>query len=58
MSVNQTSRRSFLKAGSAFLVLPLLESFASAKEALKPSKRMIFCGLGYGFQRRYFFPDT
>ena len=56
MSVHQTSRRSFLKAGSAFLALPLLESFASTKEVIKPSKRMIFCGLGYGFREDTFFP--
>jgi len=56
MSVHQSSRRSFLKAGSTLLALPLLESFASTKEVLKPSKRMIFCGLGYGFREETFFP--
>jgi len=56
MSVFQTSRRSFLKAGSTLLALPLLESFASPKEELKASKRMIFCGLGYGFREDSFFP--
>ena len=56
MSVSQTSRRSFLKAGSVLLALPMLESFASSKAPLKPSKRMIFCGLGYGFREDTFFP--
>ena len=57
MSVFHTSRRSFLKSGSALLALPLLESFAAPKETLKASKRMIFCGLGYGFREDTFFPD-
>lgn len=56
MSVYQTTRRSFLKAGSTLLTLPLLESFAAPKETLKASKRMIFCGLGYGFKEKTFFP--
>lgn len=56
MSIYQTSRRSFLKAGSALLTLPMLESFANTKTA-KPSKRLIFCGLGYGFNNETYFPE-
>ena len=56
MSIFQTSRRSFLKAGSTILALPMLESFAGQSKAAKPSKRMIFCGLGYGFNEQTFYP--
>jgi hypothetical protein len=56
MSLFQTSRRSFLKAGGITLALPMLETFAEKSNASKPSKRMIFCGLGYGFNEQTFFP--
>lgn len=54
---NSTSRRSFLRTGSACLALPFLETFATAKAAnATPPKRMIFLGGGFGFTKDTFYP--
>ena len=53
------NRRNFLASGSALLALPWLESMnpLSATPALaKPPTRMIFCGVGYGFTEKTFYP--
>ena len=53
------TRRNFLASGSALLALPWLESMTplSAAPALaKPPTRMIFCGVGYGFTEKTFYP--
>ena len=56
MSVHQTSRRAFLLSGSAALALPLLETFPVAAATAKPPRRLIFCGVGYGFTSESFYP--
>ena len=53
------SRRNFLASGSAFLALPWLESINplfAASGLAKPPTRMIFCGVGYGFTEKTFYP--
>jgi len=54
---NSSTRRSFLKAGTACFAVPFLETFATAKAAAAaPPKRMIFLGGGFGFTKETFFP--
>ena len=51
------ARRSFIRNGSAVLVLPFLETFAKAATLRKaPPKRMIFLGGGFGFTKDTFYP--
>ena len=53
------TRRNFLASGSALLALPWLESMiplAAAPALPKPPTRMIFCGVGYGFTEKTFYP--
>ncbi len=56
------TRRALLKSSSATIALPLLESFgfrkfASATEAAKAPKRMIWMGMGYGVTADKWFPE-
>ena len=54
---NSATRRSFLRAGSAVLALPFLETFAAPKAAAStPPKRVIFLGGGFGFTKDTFYP--
>ncbi|MDF1861914.1 MAG: DUF1552 domain-containing protein [Verrucomicrobiales bacterium] len=54
---HSASRRSFLRTGSTVLALPFLETFASAKAtAVKPPKRVVFLGGGFGFTKDSFYP--
>ena len=54
---HSTTRRSFLRSGSAVLALPFLETFAKAADLAKaPPKRMIFLGGGFGFTKDTFYP--
>ena len=53
------NRRNFLASGSALLALPWLESLnplSAAPPLAKPPTRMIFCGVGYGFTEKTFYP--
>ena len=53
------TRRNFLASGSALLALPWLESMnplSAAPTLAKPPTRMIFCGVGYGFTEKTFYP--
>jgi len=55
-------RRHFLRSGSAFIALPMLESlgwkrFATAAATGAPSKRMVFLSFGWGVTREDWFPD-
>ena len=53
------TRRNFLASGSALLALPVLESMTpltAAPASAKPPTRMIFCGVGYGFTEKTFYP--
>jgi hypothetical protein len=55
---NSTTRRSFLRTGGSVLALPFLETFSSAKAtAVKPPKRMVFLGGGFGFTKDTFYPE-
>ncbi len=60
MMKSPINRRNFLTSGSTILALPFLESFsglAKADPALdKPPTRLIFCGVGYGFTEKTFYP--
>lgn len=51
-----TSRRSFMRLGSAVLAVPFLESFAGAKVPPAPPKRVVFLGGGFGFTSKSFYP--
>ena len=54
---NSTTRRSFLRMGSAILALPFMETFASGiKSTPKAPKRVIFLGGGFGFTKETFYP--
>jgi len=54
---NSTTRRSFLRTGSAVMALPFLETFAKeGVTASAPPKRMIFLGGGFGFTKDTFYP--
>lgn len=54
---HSSTRRSFLRAGSTVLAIPLLETFASAADSSKaPPKRVIFLGGGFGFTADTFYP--
>ncbi|MCG8598521.1 MAG: DUF1552 domain-containing protein [Verrucomicrobiales bacterium] len=57
-----SSRRSFLRSGSALIALPFLESlgfrrFASAAAAPTPPKRFAFLGMGFGVTSETWYPD-
>lgn len=56
MSLSTFNRRTFLKAGSTVLALPMMESLGLAKAAVAPPKRFLFIGSGYGFTKETFFP--
>lgn len=56
------SRRQVLRAGASAVALPYLESlgfrrFASAGEKVKPPKRLVFLGIGYGVTQETWYPD-
>jgi hypothetical protein len=55
-------RRHFLRSGSAFIALPMLESlgwkrFATAAATGAPSKRIVFLSFGWGVTKEDWFPD-
>lgn len=57
-----SSRRQFLRSGSALIWLPFLESwgfrrFASAAPPVQRPKRLVFLGFGWGVTRESWFPD-
>ncbi len=57
------SRRTFLRAGSSLIALPLLESvgfrrFARAAPVVARPKRMVFLGIGYGVTQETWYPDV
>ena len=55
---NSQTRRSFLRAGTACLAVPFLETFAAKKAmAATPPKRMIFLGGGFGYTKETFYPS-
>jgi len=56
LHVHPVTRRSVLRAGSALLALPGLESFATATVPGAPPTRMIFLGGGFGFTKDSFYP--
>ena len=56
LHIHPVTRRSFLRAGSALLALPGLESLASATMPGAPPTRMIFLGGGFGFTKDSFYP--
>ena len=56
MSLSTFNRRTFLKAGSTVLALPIMESLCLAKAPATPPKRFLFIGCGYGFTKETFFP--
>lgn len=58
MSIELHNRRTILKAGSAALALPFMESlgFGKAAVATAPPKRFLMIGCGYGFTKETFFP--
>ena len=56
MKVFQSSRRSFLMTSGAALAMPMLESYAKETKLSKAPTRMIFCGVGYGFEEDTFYP--
>lgn len=64
MSAMDTSRRAFLRSGTALIFLPALESFGqrrsvNAAEIRKPRpKRMLFLGFGFGVTKETWFPKT
>lgn len=56
------SRRHFLRSSTALIALPMLESlgfrrFASAAPVVRPPKRMIFLGFGWGVTESTWYPD-
>ncbi len=56
------TRRRFLQSSTAFIALPLLESFgfrrfASAATIARPPKRLIFLGFGWGITEATWYPD-
>ncbi len=60
---SKSSRRKFLQAGTSLIALPLLESlgfprFCSANNAIKPPKRVVFLGIGYGVTQETWFPNV
>jgi len=57
---SQPNRRSFLRTcGGAFLSIPFLESFASAKALSDAAPtRLVFMGGGYGFTHQSFYPES
>ena len=57
MKITQTSRRSFLKTAGLCLALPLMESYTAPKRPHQTKKKLIFCGLGFGFTEDTFFPQ-
>ena len=56
MSIHIHNRRTFLKAGSTALAIPMLDSLCGAKAAASNPKRMLFIGCGFGFTVDTFFP--
>ncbi|NDH93018.1 MAG: DUF1552 domain-containing protein [Planctomycetia bacterium] len=56
LHIHPVTRRSFLRAGSALLALPGLESLASATMPGAAPTRMIFLGGGFGFTKDSFYP--
>ena len=55
---SSATRRSFLRAGSTVLAVPFLETFAPARDAsVKPPKRVVFLGGGFGFTTKTFYPE-
>jgi len=56
MSITLHNRRTILKAGSAALAIPLMESVGLAKAAVPAPKRFLMIGCGYGFTKETFFP--
>ena len=59
LSPNNLSRRSFLKAGGATMLLPMLHSSPAAmaaKAAAKPDKKLVIMYIPNGIVRRKFFP--
>ena len=60
---SKRSRRKFLQAGTSLIALPLLESLGfqrscSANNAVKPPKRVVFLGIGYGVTQETWFPNV
>lgn len=56
---NPTTRRSFLRMGSAVLAIPFMETFAAGvKSTPIPPKRVIFLGGGFGFTKETFYPKN
>lgn len=62
MSKYSLTRRRFLRGAGALLPLPFLPSLGyrafSAERAVKPPKRMIFLGLGFGVTAEAWHPDV
>ena len=59
LNPKQLSRRSFLKAGGATVLLPVLHSAPAAmaaKAAKKPDKKLVIMYIPNGIVRRQFFP--
>ena len=64
MMQHNMERRHFLRGAGALVALPTLESigfrrFASAanKAPVKPPKRAVFLGMGFGVTKETWFPD-
>ncbi len=59
LSTKNISRRSFLKAGGATMLLPMLDSapgVMAAKRLTKPDKKLVIMYIPNGIVRRQFFP--
>ena len=59
LSPKDISRRSFLKAGGATMLLPMLHSSPAAmaaKRLAKPDKKLVIMYIPNGIVRRQFFP--
>ncbi|MHC5544287.1 DUF1552 domain-containing protein, partial [Singulisphaera rosea] len=60
--ISPRSRRNFLRSSTAFIALPALESLGfrrsvSASPSVKPPKRIVFLGFGYGVTEESWLPD-
>jgi len=56
MSITLHNRRTILKAGTAGLAIPMMESLAAANAPATAPKRFLMIGCGYGFTKETFFP--
>ena len=54
MSITLYNRRTILKAGSAALAIPMLESVGRANASVAAPKRFLMIGCGYGFTKETF----